>query len=109
MNNTTLAVLGTDTKMSLRDPFANEFAEPGIVAYVMEHLYSRNLRMVTSWGHLGPECEVGKIVTLVGDQTGRRIGEHRVVAIMNLSTKVKYTIPNAGTRIFNKIKHYVVK
>jgi hypothetical protein len=111
MMNSTLHVMRTNTKMSLEDPFANEYAESGLVAYVVQHTISGNLRLVTSWGHLGSECEVGKIVTLVGDQSGRRIGEHRVVAIMDLTTRVTYTIktPPPSPRIFSKLKHYVVK
>jgi hypothetical protein len=110
MMNATLVVSRTSTKMSLKNPFANPYANPGLIAYVMVHVHSGNRRIVTSWGHLGPECEVGSTVALVGDQTGRRIGPHYIAAIMDLSTGVKHKAKAYDWREFRaKMDHYVVK
>lgn len=105
-----LHVLNTDTKMSPLRPFENQYAEHGLVAYVLSHIHSGNKRIVTSWGHLGADVGIGQTVLLVGDQSGRRIGEHRVVAIIDFSTGVRYKAKTTEWRNLNaKLKHYVVK
>lgn len=103
-----LAILKTDTRMSAKNPHANEFAEPGIVAYVMVNKNGKT-KMVTSWGALGEGVEVGDAVTLIGDQSGRNLGVHTVYGIIDLTTNVTYWAKGVKHLFPNTYPHYVVK
>jgi hypothetical protein len=105
-----IAILKTNTRMSPKNVGANEFFQSGLVAYVMRSRYNGVVRMVTSWGHLGEGMEIGDMVTLVGDQTGRNIGVHEIMGIIDFTTMVKYIKPGYTWHAFKKsYPHYVVK
>lgn len=105
-----LAVLKTDTRMAPSNVWTNEFAESGLVAYLVTHVVTGKVKMVTSWGHLGEGMEIGDSVTLVGDQSGRNLGRHFIVGIIDLSTNVKYIDPKTSWDAFKRsYPHYVVK
>lgn len=103
-----LAVLKTDTRMSAKKPMEHPLAEPGLVAYVMVNKNSK-VKIVTSWGHLGAALEIGGMVTLVGDQSGRNLGVHTVYGIIDLTTGVTYWMKGASHLFPNTYPHYVVK
>lgn len=105
-----LAVLKTDTRMSPTNVWANKFAEKGLVAYLVTHSMSGKVKMITSWGHLGEGMEIGDMLTLVGDQSGRILGTHIIVGIIDMMTNVKYIDPHTSWDAFKRsYPHYVVK
>lgn len=105
-----LAVLKTDTRMTPINVWCNQFAEKGLVAYLVTNVVNGKVKMVTSWGHLGEGMEIGDTVTLVGDQSGRNLGRHLIVGIIDLSTDVRYIAKNTSWDAFKRsYPHYVVK
>lgn len=105
-----LAILNSGTRMSAYTPKTNEYAEPGMFAYLMvpTKRIKGQTKMVTSHGHLEP-MQVGDSVTLVGDQSGRLLGLHIVYAIVDLTTGVTHWAKGTKHLFPNTYKHYVVK
>lgn len=105
-----IAILKTDTRMSPNDPKASEFFEPGLVAYMVTNVVNGKVKMVTSWGHLGEGMEIGDTVTFVGDQSGRSLGRHIIVGIIDFKTGARHIAKNSTWDAFKKsYPHYVVK
>lgn len=103
-------ILQTGTFMNPTKPRESEFFETGLVAYVVKPVHSGAMKVITSWGHLGVDTEVGKVVNLVADQTGKSLGLARVIAIVDFSTMVRHIHHEWYAHdIDRNIKHYVVK
>lgn len=114
-----LHILQTGTRMNPLKPRENEFFEPGLVAYVTRDagrkLGLHSLKIITSWGHLGEDYEIGKTARLIADQTGKTLGYGEIIAIVDFSTMTRYLHPLDGSHwiywhdLDRGIKHYVVK
>lgn len=109
--NKDLHVLHSDTRMRPLSPQDNEFYEKDQVAYVVRQTEGGGIKIITSFGHLGAGYEVGNIVRLIADQTGRRMGDHRVIGIIDFSTGIRYRSPylESWKSVNKKLRHYVVK
>jgi hypothetical protein len=114
-----LHILQTGTRMNPLNPRRSVFFEPGLVAYVARDAFRRDgihsLKIITSWGHLGKDFELGRMVQLIADQTGKTLGHGEIIAIVDLTTMARYLHPLDGTHwiywhdLDRDIKHYVVK
>jgi hypothetical protein len=113
-----LHILQTGTRMNPLKPRENPFYETGLVAYVVRdanRVGLHALKIITSWGHLGGDYEIGKTVRLIADQTGKSLGSAEVIAIIDLTTMTRYLCKlDARTWIYwhdldRDIKHYMVK
>jgi hypothetical protein len=107
-----LHILQTGTWMNPLKPRENPFYESGLVLYVARSVYTHgSLKAITSWGHLGGDYEIGRVVKLIADQTGRSLGPVEIVAIVDLTTMVRHLIKGLTYwhDLDRDIKHYVVK
>jgi hypothetical protein len=114
-----LHILQTGTPMNPLCPRKSEFFEPGLVAYVVRddykgHLHS--LKIITSYGHLGEDMEIGKAVQLIADQTGKSLRRAEVIAIVDFTTMTRYIckLDDGPHWVYwhdldRDMKHYVVK
>lgn len=104
-----IAALKSGASMSPKNVWANEYAETGMVAYLIASVTTGKVKMLTSHGTLD-EFEIGDTFRLVSDQSGRDLGRHIIVGIIDLTTNIKYIAKNSTWDAFTRsYPHYVVK